>query len=223
VDHDQFVQKALGEDKLRVGQRPPQHVVLVDRQIIAVARVDLDEADAATLELELLEPLDHDLGIFAAAAVADVGQGVGAFAPASLGMGAAHGKNQRRLAIERHHHIGRDRVPFPMPGEPLHAAAEAPMTRAARHDHAIELVLAHFVAQRPVAALVFLLGEMVVDRVPVIGRVVHVGERRVLIEARAHLLPWLVRGRTRRLDVHWDPLSVCACSENQFPVFRHMR
>ena len=73
VDHDELVHEALGKNELRVRQRLPQHVVLVDRQIIAVARVDLDKPDAATLELELLEPLDHDFGIFAAAAVADVG------------------------------------------------------------------------------------------------------------------------------------------------------
>src|SRR5262249_34378257 len=89
-----------------------------------------DEPDAAALELELLEPLDHDFGILAAAAVADVGQRVRAFAPAGLGVGAAHGEDQRRLAVERHQHVGRDRVPLPMAGEPLHAAAQAPMAPA---------------------------------------------------------------------------------------------
>src|SRR5258708_449706 len=64
-----------------------------------------------------------------------------------------------------------------------------------KNDHAVELVLAHFLPQRPVAALIFLLAEMVVDRCPIIGRVVHVGERRFLVEARAHLFPWLVCGR----------------------------
>src|SRR5205807_8298118 len=68
VDHDELVQKASGKNELRVGQRLAQHVVLVDRQIIAVPRVDLDEPDAAALELELLEALDHDFGIFSAAA-----------------------------------------------------------------------------------------------------------------------------------------------------------
>src|SRR5205807_6191335 len=101
---------------------------------------------------------------------------------------------------------------------------EAPMAGTAGHDHAVELVLAHFLAQRPVAALIFLLGEMVVDRVPIIGRVVHVGERRVLVEARAHLFPWLVCGRTRRLDVHGDLSGLrMFYSENRFPLFRNMR
>ena len=106
VDHDQLVQEALGEDDLGVRQRLAQHVVLVDRQVVVVARVDLDQADAATLELELLEPLDHDLGIFAVAAVPHVGQGVGAFAPAGFGVGAAHGEDHGRLAVERHQHVG---------------------------------------------------------------------------------------------------------------------
>src|SRR6516162_3125844 len=66
VDHDELVQKASGEHEFGVGKRLLQHVVLVDREIIAVARVDLDEPDAAALELELLEPLDHDFGVFAA-------------------------------------------------------------------------------------------------------------------------------------------------------------
>src|SRR6266480_4749406 len=101
-----------------------------------MAGVDLDQADAAALELELLETLDHDLGVFAVAAVAYVGERIGAFAPAGFRMGAAHGEDEGRLAVERHKHVGRDRVPFPMAGEPLHAAAEAPVARSARHDHA---------------------------------------------------------------------------------------
>src|SRR5262249_50587599 len=117
-------------------------------------------------------------------------------------MGSAHREDEGRLVLERHHHIGRDRMPFPMAGEPLHAAAEAPMTRAARPDHAVELVLAHFFAQRAVAALVFLPGKMVVNRVAIIGRAMHIREWAVLIEARAHLFPWALRGGTRRLDVH---------------------
>src|SRR5499427_5228390 len=75
------------------------------------------------------------------------------------------------------------------------------MARAARHDDAVELVLAHLCAQRPVAALIFLFGEMIIDRIAVIGRCVHVGERRVLVEACAHLFPRLVTGRAG-LDVH---------------------
>ena len=103
-------------------------------------------------------------------------------------------------------------MPFPMAGEPLHAAAEAPVARSAGHDHAVELVLAHLVAQRLVAALVFLLGEMIIDRVAVVRRVVHVRERRVLVEARAHLVPALVSGETRRLDVHGGVLDLAQVS-----------
>src|SRR5262249_48799882 len=43
VHHNQLMQKAPGENELRVGQRLAQHVVLVDGEIIAVARVDLNE------------------------------------------------------------------------------------------------------------------------------------------------------------------------------------
>ena len=73
--------KPLVKTSSASGSDCAQHVVLVDRQIIVVARVDLHQADAAALELELLEALDHHLGIFAVAAVAHVGQGVGAFPP----------------------------------------------------------------------------------------------------------------------------------------------
>src|SRR6516162_1281194 len=43
-----------------------QDVVLIDRQVVAVARIDLEQSDAAALELELLETLDHHLGVAAA-------------------------------------------------------------------------------------------------------------------------------------------------------------
>src|ERR1700719_17269 len=77
-----------------------------------------------------------------------------------------------------------------------HARAKAPVAGAAGHDHAVELVRAHLVAQRRITARIFLFREMVVDRVPVIGRVVHVREGGVLIEPLAHFLPALVsRGR----------------------------
>src|SRR6187549_1331901 len=49
---------------------------------------------------------------------------------------------------------------------------------------------------------------MVIDRVPVVRRVVHVRERRILVEARAHLVPALVSGGTRRLDVHGGVLDL---------------
>src|SRR5947208_15937661 len=103
-----------------------------------------------------------------------------------------------------------------MAGQPLHAAAEAPMARAPWHNHAVEVVLAHLVAQRPVPPLVFLLGKMIIDRVTVIWRLVHVGEWRVLIQALAHLFPRLMRGRTRHLDVHG--ISILSASDANTPA-----
>src|SRR5205807_5298879 len=103
-----------------------------------------------------------------------------------------------------------------MAGQPLHAAAEAPMARAPWHDHAVEVVLAHLVAQRPVPPLVFLLGKMIIDRVTVIWRLVHVGEWRVLIQALAHLFPRLMLGRTTHLDVHG--ISILAAADDNGPA-----
>ena len=40
--------------------------------IVAVARIDLHQADAAALELQFADALDHDVGVAAAAAVAHV-------------------------------------------------------------------------------------------------------------------------------------------------------
>ena len=51
VDREQLVQKALREDQLGVGQVVAQHVILIDRQVIAVPRIDLHQSDAAALEL----------------------------------------------------------------------------------------------------------------------------------------------------------------------------
>ena len=73
----------------------------------------------------------------------------------SFGVRAAHGVDERRLAFQRDHDIARERVPFPMAGEPQHAAAEAPVTRAAGHDERVELVLVHFRPQRTVTAVIF--------------------------------------------------------------------
>ena len=135
VDRQQFVHPAVREHELGVRQPLAQRVVLIDRQVVAVARIDLEQADAAALELQFLEALDHHLGVVAAAAAAHVGERGRGLAPHRLGMGAAHGVDQRRLALERHHHVAAERVPFPMAGEPQHAAAEAPVARSARHDH----------------------------------------------------------------------------------------
>ena len=105
MHHHQLVHEALGENELGIRKTLPQHVVLVHRQIVVVPGVDLDEADAAALEPELLETLHHDLGIAAVAAVPDVGQRIGALAAAGFGVGAAHGEHQGRLAVERHHDV----------------------------------------------------------------------------------------------------------------------
>ena len=69
-DH-QLVHEAVGEHQLGVREALAQHVVLVDRQVVVVPGIDLDQPDAAALE-PLLEALDHDLGIAAVAAVPDV-------------------------------------------------------------------------------------------------------------------------------------------------------
>src|SRR4051794_17543745 len=92
-------------------------------------------------------------------------------------------------------------MPFPMAGEPQHAAAEAPVARPARHDDRVELVLAHLGAQRSVATSVFLLGELLVDRVAVVRRLAHVGEWQRLVELAANDVPRL-RSDAGRLDVH---------------------
>ena len=47
VDDDEVVQEVLGEHQFGVGQLLAQRVVLVDRQVIAMARVDLHQPDAA--------------------------------------------------------------------------------------------------------------------------------------------------------------------------------
>src|SRR5205807_2029141 len=78
-----------------------------------------------------------------AAALSDVRQRGRCLAPHGFRMRAAHRIDQGRVAFERHHDVVGDSVPFPMTGEPEHAAAEAPMAGTARDNHAIELVLAH--------------------------------------------------------------------------------
>src|SRR5207253_3880767 len=115
---------------------------------------------AAALEFEFAHALDHDIGVAAAAAVAHVLDRDLDLPAHRLGVGAAHGINHHGLALERHQHVARERVPFPMAGEPQHAAAEAPVARAAGDDQRIELVLAHFRAQCTVAPLVFAFREL---------------------------------------------------------------
>ena len=89
---------AVREHERCVRQPLAQHVILIDRQVVAVARIDLQQSDAAALELELLEALDHHLGVAPTAAAADVGERGFGLAPHRFGMGSAHGVDQGRLA-----------------------------------------------------------------------------------------------------------------------------
>src|SRR5262245_56629108 len=101
--------------------------------MIAVTRINLQEADAALVELELLYALDHHLGVLAAATVAHVGDRVRHLAPHGLAMGAAHRVDERWLTLEWNHDVASERVPFPMSRQPKHAAAPAPVARTSGH------------------------------------------------------------------------------------------
>ena len=87
---------------LRFGQILAQHVVLIDRQVIGVARIDFHQSDAAALELQLAHALDHDIGVAPVAAVADVLDRDLDLPAHRFGVGAAHRVDQGRLAFERH-------------------------------------------------------------------------------------------------------------------------
>ena len=202
VDHHEVVQEVLGEHELGVGQFLAQRVVLVDRHVVAVARVDLHQADAALLQLQLAQPLDHHLRVLAVAAVAHVLDRDLDVAAHGFRVRAAHRIDHGRLAIERHQHVAAQRMPLPMAGQPGHAGAEAPVARPARHDHGVELVLAHLGAQRVVAALVFARRELLPDAVAVVRRVAHVGERQRLVELVADDVPGLRPERAAGLFVH---------------------
>ena len=65
------------------------------------------------------------------------------------------------------------------------------MARAGRSDHAIKFVLFHLVAQRGIAASIFLGGERLVDYVAVIGRATHIGKGQSLVELVANGFPGL--------------------------------
>ena len=90
LDDDELVDQAAGEHDLGVGQAVAQIVVLVHRHVVLVARVDLDEPDARRGEPQLLDALDHHLGVAAAAALAHVGQRRLDLAAHRFRMGAAH-------------------------------------------------------------------------------------------------------------------------------------
>ena len=153
MHRQKLVHDPLGEDDLGLRQALLQIVVLVDRQIVLVAGVDLQQADAAAFQAELPDALRHHLAVAPVAAGPHVGDRRRRLAPHRLDMGAAHAVDERRLALAREHDIGGERVPFPMAGEPQHGAAEAPMARTARADRHIEVELAHLRAQRGEAAL----------------------------------------------------------------------
>src|ERR1043165_1915344 len=88
-----------------------------------------------------------------------------------------------------------------MAGEPQHAAAEAPVARAAGDDDAIEPCRAHFRPDRGVTPRVFLRRELLVHRVAVIRRVAHHVERLVLVEPGFQFVPGERLGPRRRLHV----------------------
>src|SRR4051794_32937471 len=94
-----------------------------------------------------------------------------------------------------------------MAGEPQHAAAKAPVARAARYNHAIELMLAHLGADRCVTPRVFLRRKLLVYRVAIVWRAAHHVERLGLVEARLELIP----GERLRAGGGHALLSPCSC------------
>ena len=134
VHREQLVHPAFGEDELGIGQILAQHVELVDRQIVLVPWIDLEQADTPALQFQFADAVHHHVGIAPAAAAAHVRERRGRDAPHCLGMRAAHRIDQGRIAFERDDDVAAQRVPLPMPGEPQHAAAEAPVARAAGRD-----------------------------------------------------------------------------------------
>src|SRR5215470_13369985 len=97
-----------------------------------------------------------------------------------------------------------------MASEPRHAAAEAPMARTAGHDHHIEFMGPHLVAQRRIAPGIFLRRKLLPHGIAIKRRVEHVAEWPVLIEPAAHLLPWHCAGRSRDVDVHSEHPAIVA-------------
>ncbi len=201
MDRKQLVQEALGEDEFGVRQVMSKYAILIDRHVVIVARIDLHQPYATALELQLTQTLHHNVRVAAVAAVANVLDRNLDLPPHRFRMRAAHRVDQRRLAIERHQHIGRERVPLPVAGQPEHGAAEAPVARAARRDDGVELRLPHLGAQRRIAPLVLFLGELFPYAVAIVWRVAHIGERQRLVELGADDLPRLWSD-PRRLDVH---------------------
>ena len=105
MDRQQLVQETFGEDQLGIRQILAQHVVLVDRQIIRVPRIDLHQSNAAALKFQFADALDHDVGVAAVAAMADVLDGDLDLPAHGFGMRAAHGIDQGGIAFERNEHV----------------------------------------------------------------------------------------------------------------------
>src|SRR5207248_8128530 len=101
---------------------------------------------------------------------------------------------------------------LPVPAEPQHAAAEAPVARTAGDHDAVEPELAHLRPQSFVAPRVLLRRELLVDGVAVVGRAVHAVEGLRLVEAVAKVVPGK---RGVRGDGHGPPLGC-----KRLPVMR---
>ena len=72
MDRQQFVHEPVGEHELGVGQHLPQHVMLIDRQMVAMPGIDLEQTDPPPIKLELPDALGHHLGVAPAPALADI-------------------------------------------------------------------------------------------------------------------------------------------------------
>ena len=179
----------LREHELGVRQLRRERLVLVDRHVVLVARVDLQRGRCGRVSSPSSRMRSTITSAYWPLRLWRTSVSAADLAPHRLGMGAAHRIDQRRLALERHDDVAGERVPLPMAGQPQHAAAEAPVAGAARHDRDVELDVAHLGAQRGIAAGVFLLGELLVHRVAVVGRVAHEVERLAFVEPQARFVP----------------------------------
>src|SRR5258708_4744425 len=74
LDDHELMDEAAGEYDLGAWQAVAQIVILVDRHVILVARIDLDQADARLRQSKLADAFDHPLRIAATAALAHVGE-----------------------------------------------------------------------------------------------------------------------------------------------------
>jgi hypothetical protein len=186
---DQLVHEARFEAERRIRKRFAQGVVLVDRQIIMEAWIDLQQADLAAVQLQLLDTFDHHFGETPAARLAHIFDG--ACLTSCLDVGAAHRIDQGRLALKREDDVVGDCVPLPVTREPEHAAAEAPVIRSARNDDAVQIALTHLGAQRFITSLIFGVRKFFIDGVAIVRRIHHVVEEAPIIEALLDLGKWV--------------------------------